>query len=234
MSKLYPTELQAVLFDLDGTLLDTAPDFADVLGQLSDMATITPPAYADVHKTVSNGARALVRLTFGIDDQHPRFQEHLDTLLALYAKRIENTKSRFYPGMEHLLSSMEKQGILWGVVTNKPTLYSVALLRSMGLLERCAVLICPDDVTQSKPHPEPLFLACSRLGIDAGNAIYVGDHPRDIEAGNAAGMYTIAVTYGYLPPSPAVEDWGADLIVDQVAAIGSALQGAQKEPLLQE
>ena len=141
----------------------------------------------------------------------------------LYAQRILTTKATLYPGMDALLLQLENAGIPWGIVTNKPERYSRALLESLGLSTRCSTLICPDHVSQSKPHPEPLFLACKQLNIDPQDAIYVGDHPRDIDAGRAAGMYTIAVRYGYLPDAPPVEQWQADLVVDNAEQIRQRL-----------
>ncbi len=223
MSASFPAPLKAMLFDLDGTLLDTAADFTAVLDDMTRAAGIAPIPYEAVHQTVSNGARALVSLAFGFEADDPQFQNHLDTLLGLYLQRIENTQATLYPGMDALLTHMENNAIKWGVVTNKPQLYSRPLLNKLQLLERCSSLICPDDVIHTKPHPEPLLLACTQLGLSPENVVYVGDHPRDIEAGNAAGMYTIAVTYGYLPAAPHVDTWGADLIVDHVQQIQQCL-----------
>jgi len=223
MSSPFPTPLKAMLFDLDGTLVDTAADFTAVLNDMTRAAGIAPTPYEAIHQTVSNGARALVKLAFDLNPEDPLFQSHLDTLLGLYRQRIESTQATLYPGMESLLAQMELSGIKWGIVTNKPQLYSRPLLSQLQLLERCATLICPDDVTQTKPHPEPLFLACTQMGLSPETVVYVGDHPRDIEAGNAAGMFTIAVTYGYLPSTPPVDSWGADLIVDRVEEIQQCL-----------
>lgn len=223
MSKDFPTPVQGMLFDLDGTLVDTAADFADIVLQMTEEAARPAIAFTAIHQTVSNGARALVELAFGIQQDHPEFEQRLETLLSLYAKRILATKATLYPGMDALLQDLEHKGIPWGIVTNKPERYSRPLLESLGLSARCSTLICPDHVTHSKPHPEPLLLACSQLGIDPGSAIYVGDHPRDIDAGRAAGMFTIAVRYGYLPATPPVEQWQADLIVDSVDHIHQRL-----------
>ncbi len=223
MSLQFPHPLRAMLFDLDGTLVDTAADFTAVLDDMTRAAGTRPVPYDAIHQTVSNGARALVELAFGITQEDPQFQSHLATLLALYSQRIEDTQATLYPGMDSLLQKMEAKDIKWGVVTNKPVLYARPLLANLQLLERCASLVCPDDVTHTKPHPEPLLLACTQLGLRPENVIYVGDHPRDIEAGNAAGMYTIAVTYGYLPAQPPVDTWGADLIIDRVEQIQDRL-----------
>ncbi len=223
MSKVFPSPAKAVLFDLDGTLLDTAADFADVVQQMTVQAARPAIEFMAIHKTVSNGARALVELAFEIQPGHPDFEERFETLLSLYAQRILTTKATLYPGMDTLLLQLEKAGIPWGIVTNKPERFSRPLLESLGLSTRCSTLICPDHVSQSKPHPEPLLLACKQLNINPQDAIYVGDHPRDIDAGRAAGMYTIAVRYGYLPDTPPVEQWQADLVVESVEHIRQRL-----------
>lgn len=223
MSKAFPSPAKAVLFDLDGTLLDTAADFADVVQQMTVQAARPAIEFTAIHKTVSNGARALVELAFEIQPGHPDFEERFETLLSLYAQRILTTKATLYPGMDTLLLQLEKAGIPWGIVTNKPERFSRPLLESLGLSSRCSTLICPDHVSQSKPHPEPLLLACKQLNINPQDAIYVGDHPRDIDAGRAAGMYTIAVRYGYLPDTPPVEQWQADLVVESVEHIRQRL-----------
>lgn len=225
MSKVFPTPVTGVLFDLDGTLLDTAADFADVVLQMTEQSARPAIALAAIHRTVSNGARALVELAFDIQVDHPDFEARLDTLLALYAQRIVTTKATLYPGMNDLLRHLENSDVPWGVVTNKPERFSRPLLESLGLMARCATLICPDHVTHSKPHPEPMLLACKQLNISPHSAIYVGDHPRDIDAGRAAGMFTIAVRYGYLPSTPPVEQWQADLIVDSAEHIRQRLLG---------
>ncbi|MCB1648146.1 MAG: HAD-IA family hydrolase [Pseudomonadales bacterium] len=218
-----PRPIQAVLFDLDGTLVDTAPDFRRVLLQMSRDADIAAPSDEAIQHTVSNGARALVQLAFAIDEKHPAFDERLATLLSLYLASIGQTQSALYPGMDILLRKLEAARIPWGVVTNKPSRYSHPLLQALGLQERCSVLICPDDVTRSKPDPEPLLLACTRLGVETRHTLYVGDHPRDIEAGRAAGMFTIAAAYGYVPAASDIHAWGADLIVDQAETLDSLL-----------
>jgi 2-phosphoglycolate phosphatase len=210
---------ECVLFDLDGTLVDTAPDFAHVLNRMSKRLGISPPNYQQVHQNVSNGARALLDLTFSINEEHPNYQEYLATLLTMYAQQIETTRSRLYPGMNTLLEQLEHRSIPWGVVTNKPERFSTALMDKLGLINRCATLVCPEHVTKSKPDPEPLLLACTQLDSTPSFSVYIGDHPRDIIAGINAGMFTIAATYGYLPTHPPVLEWGADLIVKDVDAI---------------
>lgn len=217
------TETQCVLFDLDGTLLDTAADFSLVLDVMIAERGRPAVSRAAVDQNVSNGARALVEMAFGVSNQHDEFPELLQTLLSLYGERVAQTQAALYPGMDELLSSLESRNIPWGVVTNKPEKFCIPLLRGLGLLERCSALICPDHVTHTKPHPEPLLLACRQIGCQAQASIYVGDHPRDIFAGNDAGMYTIAAAYGYLPADPPIESWGANLIVEDVQTITKLL-----------
>lgn len=204
----------AVFFDLDGTLVDTAPDFLAVLIRLCESEKIAPPSPAAVHATVSSGARALVSMAFNIDAGHGRFQSILQMLLDEYESQLQQTQARLYPQMDVLLARLEQQCIPWGVVTNKPERFSTTLLDQLGLSTRCAALVCPDHVQQPKPHPEPLLLACKLTGTNAANSIYIGDHPRDIDAGKAAGMTTIAAAFGYLPDAPDINSWSADLIAN--------------------
>lgn len=202
-----------VLFDLDGTLVDTAPDFSAVLRTMTEELGLAPVLEERVLQTVSNGARALVQMAFGLAPEHTDFQHRLDRLLTLYAAQIPQTRSRLYPGMETLLRYLEGNGIAWGVVTNKAVKFSAPLLKALQLDTRCAALICPDHVTRTKPDPEPLLLACARIGCEPASAIYVGDHARDITAGRAAGMYTIAAAYGYIAQEDTAAAWGADMII---------------------
>ena len=213
-----------VLFDLDGTLVDTAPDFSAVLRTMTDEQGLAPVCEAQVLQTVSNGARALVQMAFGLTPEHTDFQQLLDRLLTLYAAQIPQTKSRLYPGMETLLRYLEGNGIAWGVVTNKAVKFSAPLLKALQLDTRCAALICPDHVSRTKPDPEPLLLACSLIGCEPASAIYVGDHARDITAGRAAGMYTIAAAYGYIAPDDPATAWGADMIIADADSLTHWLQ----------
>lgn len=208
-----------VLFDLDGTLVDTAADFEHVLGSLCLDEGVAVPSSASVHATVSSGARALLGLAFDNDPANPRFEPLLFDMLGRYEQQIKLTRSSLYPGMDRLLLELEQRKIPWGVVTNKPERFSKPLLCSLGLQSRCNVLVCPDHVTHSKPHPEPLLLACELVNRPPDFTVYVGDHPRDIIAGKAAGMRTIAAAYGYLPSEPCISEWGADLIVKDVEQI---------------
>ncbi|MCG3169605.1 MAG: N-acetylmuramic acid 6-phosphate phosphatase [Pseudomonadales bacterium] len=214
--------LSAVLFDLDGTLLDTAPDFVTAVNRLRAEHGLGGMPSPAIRATVSHGARALVRLAFGIADEDRAFEPLRQRLLALYQEHLFAETAPF-PGMAALIAALAARGVRWGVVTNKPNYLAEPLLAHSALAPPAAVLVCPDHVTRTKPDPEPLLLACARLGCRATEVIYVGDHARDIEAGRNAGMPTIAATYGYLEPGETVADWGADYEADSVAAIARIL-----------
>ena len=223
MSQRYPGRPSTVLFDLDGTLIDTAPDFIWCLNTQRARYDRPPLPDAAIRAVVSNGARALVRLGFELEPEDPGFDQYHRELLDLYESRLA-VDTVLFPGLGQLLSRLEEDGIPWGIVTNKPVRFAAPLIVALGLAERCSTLICPDHVTERKPHPEPLYLACQRIGAVPTKAIYVGDHERDIEAGRNAGMRTIAVRYGYIEQPESVELWQADVIADTVADLSKLLQ----------
>lgn len=229
-SSQHPPPLQAVLFDLDGTLLDTAPDFAVVLNQLRQRHGKVPLDYPSIRATVSNGARALVTLAFQLQEGDDGFESMRQELLALYSEHLA-VKTQPFPGISDLLDWLDSHLLPWGVVTNKPRRYAEPILQALSLASRCAVLVCPDDVNNTKPDPEPLLLACARIRCPAANTIYLGDHRRDIEAGANAGMKTLAVNYGYIDPADPAHSWQADFYVDHAADIQPLLQSLQRAAL---
>ncbi len=206
----------ALLFDLDGTLIDTAPDFVSVLNQMLVSHGKQELPQSVIRQQVSNGARALTQLGFGDEASNTQFQSLLDELLDRYVDHIA-VYSRLFDGLEECLQKVEQYGIPWGIVTNKPSRFTEPLLHQLNLSERCSVTICPDHVTHKKPHPEPIYLACKKLGIEPSHAIYVGDHGRDIEAGNNAGSFTIAAGWGYLNESEDPSQWNADKLCQDVS-----------------
>lgn len=222
--------LRVVLFDLDGTLLDTAPDFATVLNALLQRHGRRPVPFAAVRQNVSNGARALIRLGFEQDEQHPAFSPLLQELLDRYRDHL-SVNTRLFEGMPQLLDLLEARELAWGIVTNKPALYTNAILDDLGLAQRCATVICPDHVTHRKPHPEPIHAACTAIGCEPENAIYIGDHRRDIEAGINAGMPTIAAGYGYVSADDPPESWGADQVAASVGQLESLIRERMGNPL---
>jgi len=213
----------AVLFDLDGTLIDTAPDFIRCLNMLRQQHKLEALPAEHIRRSVSNGARAMIRVGFGLEPEHPDYLEKHTAFLDLYEAGVA-IETTLFEGMDELLLDLESRSIPWGIVTNKPARFAIPLIEALGLAERCATLICPDHVTERKPHPEPLFLACREIGAEPKQAVYVGDHERDIEAGRNAGMRTIAVRYGYIEQPESVDLWQADIIVDTVSDLAKLLQ----------
>jgi phosphoglycolate phosphatase len=209
-----------VLFDLDGTLVDTADDFIPVVQQLRADAGRPAMDAERIRATVSNGARALVELALDIDEGHPQFEDWRQRLLTLYAG-ILGRHARPYPGMRELLADLEARGLCWGIATNKPRELTHSLLAQLDL--QAGSVVCPEDVKQRKPHPESLELACRELACAPGEAVYVGDHARDIEAGRGAGLYTIAAAYGYIEPGDAATAWGADAIIERSTDLAALL-----------
>lgn len=213
----------AVLFDLDGTLIDTAPDFIRCLNQLRQQHGLAPLPPEQIRRSVSNGARAMVRVGFGLEPEHQDYAGKHSAFLDLYEAGVA-VETTLFEGIEELLQTLEARDIPWGIVTNKPARFAVPLIQALGLADRCAALVCPDHVAERKPHPEALFLACTQITADPARAIYVGDHERDIEAGRNAGMRTIAVRYGYIEEPESVELWQADIIADTVSDLAKLLQ----------
>ncbi|RRJ85436.1 HAD family hydrolase [Aestuariirhabdus litorea] len=207
-----------VLFDLDGTLLDTAPDFIKVLNRLLEEQQRPPLDDAPIRATVSNGARALVSLGFGLTEGEPGFEPLRERLLTLYEERLGEF-TRPFDGIDPLLSTLEARGIPWGVVTNKPSRYTLPLLEKLGYRSRCATVVCPDQVSHSKPHPEPMLLACQQAACIPARTVYIGDHERDIKAGHNAGMPTIAALYGYLEAGLDWRRWRATHQVNHASEI---------------
>lgn len=217
--------LRAVLFDMDGTLLDTAPDFIAIAqAMLADRGL---PAIDDklIRDEISGGAKAMVAATFAMSPDAAEFEALRLEFLERYQQGCA-VHSRLFDGMETLLADIEKAGLIWGVVTNKPVRFAEPIMRQLGLAERSALLICPDHVTHSKPHPEPLILACNRLDLEPASVLFVGDDLRDIESGRDAGTRTAAVRYGYIHPDDNPDHWGADVVVDHPLDLRKVLDNA--------
>ena len=206
------TRLRAVIFDLDGTLIDTADDFIPVVQQLRAEYGRPPMDTQRIRSSVSNGSRALVKLALDLSEEDSRFEAHRQRLLTLYGETLGLHASP-YPGVAALLAQLNDKNIAWGIATNKPREYTVPLLAKLGLSP--ASVVCPDDVAQAKPHPESLEKGCRELHCDISEAIYLGDHLRDIQAGKRAGMYTIAAAYGYIESGDSAHSWGADAVAQR-------------------
>ncbi len=205
---------KALLFDLDGTLLDTAPDFISALNIQLARYGRRPLSGDSVRVAVTNGSAGLIQAGFGIGDDHPDFETIRSEYLALYFDNIA-VKTSLFAGIDTVLENCERTHIPWGIVTNKPWKYSCAVLQQLGLLQRSGAVVCSDHVKQPKPHPEAMFLAAKQLSVPPDDCLYIGDHRRDIDAGAAAGMTTVAAGWGYIAESENINDWGADHIVAQ-------------------
>ena len=203
-----------VLFDLDGTLLDTERDFTWILNNQLARYKLPPVAARQVRNNVSSGARALVKLGFGIDESDGKFSAYLEELLDDYLHRIHNTECVLFPGITSLLKTLDRSGTAWGIVTNKPSRFTLPLVKKFAALETSAVVICADQLSRSKPDPEGILKACELMTASPGDALYVGDHPKDVEAARAAGAKSVAVRWGYIPAEAPIESWKADMIIN--------------------
>ncbi|OGT20432.1 MAG: phosphoglycolate phosphatase [Gammaproteobacteria bacterium RBG_16_57_12] len=201
--------LHTLLFDLDGTLLDTAPDLADALNAILMEEGQPPRTYETIRPVVSHGAAAIVSFGFDMTDDDTRFAGLRQRFLDHYRRHIAR-RTRLFPGMEEVLQTIEQRGMNWGVVTNKPAWLTDPLLQALDLYRRTRCVVSGDTVEQRKPHPAPLLHACNLAGSAAGQCLYIGDAQRDIEAGNRAGMHTLIALFGYIGSDETPEYWGAD------------------------
>jgi 2-phosphoglycolate phosphatase len=208
----FPKNLKAVIFDLDGTLIDTADEFVVVVQALRAEHGRGPMDEDQIRATVSNGARALVSLALELEENDPEFEAQRLRLLEIYSG-VLGSSAKLYPGLADLLKQLKTLGISWGISTNKPRAYTAPLLERLAVQPAPGSVVCPDDVSQRKPHPESLYLNCKHLDCAPHEAIYVGDHLRDIQAGRGAGMYTIAAAYGYIEAHDDPASWNADDLV---------------------
>jgi phosphoglycolate phosphatase len=201
--------IEAVLFDLDGTLIDTAPDMAAALNNLLIEEGYDPLPLQSIRPFVSQGGLVLTQLGFGktvstteIEPLRQRFLQHYRNIVA--------DNSVLFDGMGEVLNTLEKNNLIWGIVTNKPEWLTTPLLKQMSLQQRSSVVICGDTLEFKKPHPQPLIVAAETIGVKCQNCIYVGDDKRDIDAGNAANMITLSAAYGYIELNTNLADWKAD------------------------
>ena len=201
--------IEGVFFDLDGTLLDTAPDLATALNTLLGRKNRAQIDYQHVRKVTSNGANALLQLGFHCLPGDPGHSELREELLACYLDTI-CVGTRPFAGIHSLLKRLGEHNIIWGIVTNKPWRYTDALLRELDFPYAPATVVCPDHVDNKKPAPDALWLACQEAGTTPSTSIYIGDHLRDIECGINAGCKTIAVGYGYISEPDDYLHWNAD------------------------
>lgn len=205
-------EANAILFDLDGTLADTAPDLAGALEAMMLEDGLERLPFEQVRPWVSWGALPLIRLGYGADLDAERSAELRGRFLACYEAGLCRA-SVLFPGIAEALAALDGASIRWGIVTNKPGWLTEPLLAALGLGGRAATVISGDTLPYAKPHPMPLLHAARELGASPAGCVYIGDHARDIEAGRAAGMYTIAATWGYIPADDDPGSWQADRLL---------------------
>ncbi|HEX5305139.1 MAG TPA: phosphoglycolate phosphatase [Dyella sp.] len=206
-----PNRIEGVLFDLDGTLLDSAPDLYAALVRQCAEEGVAAPDFAPVREVVSRGSRAILRCAFP-DRGEPAIETLVPRYLALYEEALAQDTHAF-AGVDALLAQLEARGIRWGVVTNKPGFLTDPLLARIGWDARAAAVVSGDTLPVKKPDPAPVLLACERAGIDPACSVFVGDDRRDVMAGAAAGLYTVAVRWGYLDGGNP-DDWQADCVID--------------------
>ncbi|WP_070988054.1 phosphoglycolate phosphatase [Halofilum ochraceum] len=204
---------ELILFDLDGTLIDTAPDMAAALNDLLAAEGHDPLPFADIRPHVSHGAAGLLRVGFGDHGDTADSGRLRTSFLDRYQANLAGA-SRPFPGIAELLQRIEDEGRAWGVVTNKPGWLTEPLLRLLGLDTRAAVIVSGDTLAQRKPDPAPLLYACSQTGHAPAQTVYVGDAERDVAAGIAAGMDTFVALYGYLGPEDHPHEWGASALLE--------------------
>lgn len=203
-----------VLFDLDGTLADTAADLGAALNRVLAEEGMPPVPLEKIRPAVSRGGAGMIQLGFGIGADHPQFSAHRDRFLAHYRRNVAD-RTVLFPGIAELLDALEGGAYGWGIVTNKPAAMTVPLLRELRLLERAECIVSGDTAEFPKPHPAPLLHACELLQCDPAQAVYIGDAQRDIEAARRAGMPVVIAAYGYIDGDEPPEGWGADAIINQ-------------------
>lgn len=219
-------KIKTVLFDLDGTLADTAPDLANALNHVLIQHQCSPLPYEKIRPVVSHGGAALIKLGFG--ENHPEFDLLYTELLDYYKNNIANETSLF-PGMQDLLNHIETNALNWGVVTNKPAWLTCPLLDELKLTTKAATIVSGDTLSERKPHPAPLLHACEQAGSHASECVYVGDAERDIEAGNRAGMHTVVALFGYIAESDTPDQWGAGMLINSPRDLISWIQSLDSD-----
>jgi N-acetyl-D-muramate 6-phosphate phosphatase len=216
MSPSLPPPL--VLFDLDGTLIDSAPDLAGAANAMRTTRGLEPMPLAALRPMVGAGARGMVGLAFGVKPGDADYDILRAEFLDTYA-RTSLVHTAVFAAMQPVLDRLDARGRRWGIVTNKAERFTHPIVAGLGLATRAAVVVCGDTTPHSKPHPEPLLEAARRAAVPAAQCVYIGDDARDIQAGRAAGMATLAAAWGYLGQGEPVHAWQADAVIDEPAEL---------------
>lgn len=216
--------IRAVLFDLDGTLLDTAPDLIGALNELRAAASLAPIPAADARAQASNGATAMVKLGFPAAVE-PEFSRLRERYLELYRDRLAH-ETKLFPGGEEMLAHLDAAGIPWGIVTNKPAWLTDPLLESLGLDRRARCVVSGDTLPERKPHPRPLLYAAQCMGVPPEACVYLGDALRDVEAARAAGMRALVASFGYICDADGCHLWPAEAWLENASDLIEWLKAA--------
>ncbi len=216
---------QAVLFDLDGTLIDSAPDLGAAADQMRTDRGLPPLPLARYRPMAGAGARGMLGVAFDITPDEPEFAALREEFFRKYETRML-LNTQVFDGVAELLEALCARGLQWGVVTNKSVRFTGPLTRAMPLFGTAGAIVSGDTTPYAKPHPEPLFEAARQLGVPPGNCIYVGDDERDIVAGRAAGMQTVAAAYGYMGAQADMTLWKADASIASPMALLQLLEQA--------
>jgi N-acetyl-D-muramate 6-phosphate phosphatase len=202
----------AVLFDLDGTLIDSAPDLAGAANDLRARQSLTPLPYAQLRPLVGSGARGMLQVALSLVPGDFEFETKRDEFLQIYAQRMTR-ETRVFPQVLALLQALQTQQLPWGIVTNKAERFTKPLVQSLPDLSSASTVVCGDTTPHAKPHPAPLLEAARQMGVSPQSCWYVGDDLRDVQAGRAAGMKTVAVAWGYLGEGEPINEWHADHVI---------------------
>lgn len=204
--------ITAVLFDLDGTLIDSAPDLGAAAEKMRTERGLAPLGLTAYRTMAGAGARGMLEVAFGLGSQHPAYEAMKNEFLGNYQAAMM-VHSQIFPGVADLIDALNRSAMPWGIVTNKAERFTLPLVRGIPLFSAASVVVGGDTTPYAKPHPEPLFEACRRMALNAAECVYVGDDERDIVAGRAAGMATVAAKYGYLGAKCDTAAWASDHII---------------------
>ncbi|MFM1880960.1 MAG: hypothetical protein RLZZ344_1194 [Pseudomonadota bacterium] len=225
LSRWMRHERRAVLFDLDGTLLDTSGDLGAVANSLRADWGLEPLSLEVLRPFTSQGARGMIFRGLDVPDSDPRYPALRETFLTRYQENL-CVHTRFMPGLEAVVEQLESAGMPWGIVTNKFSRFTTPLVEALGLTPRMAVCVCGDTTPHAKPHPAPMLHAFGALQIPAEAVVYIGDDKRDVQSGYNAGCFTVAVNFGFGSVGEPLHQWGADAIVEDAQGLTSILLAA--------
>lgn len=211
-------KIKTVLFDLDGTLLDTAEDMAAALNYLRQQHDLPALAVEDIRPHIGYGSRSLLKLAFDVEEGHERYPKLLDDFFNAYDNHLTKYTDLF-PEMHEVLSHIEGNNLSWGIVTNKPERFTHVILNELDLSQRSGVVVCGDTLATRKPHPETILHACDKLNVTPKDVIYVGDAKSDVTASKAAGTQSLVALYGYINNSENPLEWEADGYINRPSDI---------------